>query len=148
MGLFRRDEDKAEPAGTNASAPVPPHSALASLETLAAAPLAAAASAILLLAFTDEEPGSSLRTSQITLRAQELLGPATGLRGGKLLMHFQDMGLPTVVNESVGVLQRSLLVYLLHSGIPTPEMVLTRRGRRALDSGVLERWMDVPADPV
>jgi hypothetical protein len=57
------------------------------------------------------------------------------------------MGLQTVINESVDVLQRSLLVYFLHAANASPEMVLTRRGRRALDSGVVERWMDVPADP-
>jgi hypothetical protein len=146
MGLFRRDDDTPESGGTTASAADPPHRALESLNTLAAAPLQEAASAIMLLAFAVDEPGDACLTSQITLRAQDVLAPATGLSGTKLLMHFQNMGLQTVINESVEVLQRSLLVYALR---PDAEMiVLTRRGRRALDSGVLERWMDVPADPV
>jgi hypothetical protein len=125
----------------------PPHRALASLETLAAAPLDDAAGAILLLAFGEgEAPGSSILASQMTLRAQELLGPATGLKGGKLLRHFQDMGLQMVINESVQALERSLLVYRIPGGTTT--VVLTRRGRRALDSGRPERWVDVPAEPV
>ena len=148
MGLFRRDDDDAPTAAATAPAAAPPHPALASLEAFAAAPLDQAASAILVLAFSGEEHGSSLRTSQVTQRAQDLLGPATGLKGTKLLMHFQDMDLQTVINEGVDVLQRSLLVYLLHTSNATPEMVLTRRGRRALDSGAPERWVDVPADPV
>jgi hypothetical protein len=144
MGIFSKGRSDAAP-GAVAEAP---HPALASLETFRDAPLADAAAAVLVLGFSGAEPGDQLPGSQLTLRAQELFGPVTGLKGTKLLMHFQDRQLELVLRESLGALSRSLLVDISHMGASqSPNVALTRRGRRALASGAVERWMDVPADP-
>ena len=145
MGFFNRDQpDDAAPAAPTA----PPHPALASLDTFRDASLADAAAAILVLGFSDAEPGRQFPASNITLRAQELFEPATGLKGSKLLMHFQEKLFGLVELEALGVLSRSLLIDVSFSSGSLPrDLMLTRRDRRALDSGAPERWMDVPADP-
>src|SRR5687767_1997583 len=107
MGIFSRDhKDDAAPAEMAEA----PHPALVSLEAFRVAPLTDAAAAVLLLGFSDAEPGDQLPRSQLTLRAQELFEVPTGLKGAKLLMHFQDQQFGLVVTESLGVLSRSLLI--------------------------------------
>ena len=149
MGLFSRDRE--DDAVAPAAAVQAPHPALASLATFRDAPPAEAAAAVLMFAFGPEDgPGDDVPQSTITLRAQELLGPGTGLKGGKLLQHFQDHDFGLAVTDAVAVLVRSLLVDPVDTGGSMGgNLRLTRRGHRALHSGIpLERWMDVPADPV
>ena len=145
MGIFSKDrKDDVAPA-VIADAP---HPALVSLEAFRDASLIDAAAAVLVLGFSDAAPGDHIPSSQITLRAQHLFEPATGLKGAKLLMHFQDRQFGLVVTESLGVLSRSLLIDVSHmGGSQSANIALTRRGRRALDSGVPERWIDVPPEP-
>ena len=147
MRLFSRDRDEdallAPPVAVD-----PPHPALASVEALEAGSLADTGAALLLPAFEDEPYFHSLHASEIRRDVDELIGPATGLKGVKLLQHLQDRDVQVIVNESLQILEQSLLVIVMESGNATPLVILTRRGRRALDSGALERWIDVPADPV
>ena len=144
MGLFSKDRDEAP----QTAAVQAPHPALASLETFRDAPPAEAAAAILVLAFDGAEPWKQIPRSDVTLRAHELFGPAIGLKGSKLLMHFQERLHGLAETEALNVLARSLLIDISHMGQgQSANLTLTRRGRRALDSGAPERWMDVPADP-
>ena len=145
MGFLNRDREDHAASSAVVEAP---HPALASSETFRDASLADTAAAVLVLGFSDAAPGDQLPRSQLTVRAQELFGPVAGLKGAKLLMHFQDLQFELVVSESLGVLSRSLLVDISHMGPgPSDNISLTRRGRRALDSHAPERWMDGPADP-
>ena len=147
MGIFSRDrEDDVVPAAVVEA----PHPALASLATFRDASLTEAAAAILVFGFSDAEPGHQLSWAELTLRAQELYGPVTGLKGSKLLMHFQDHDFEIATGEALGALARSLLIDISHSGSSSmsTNLAITRRGRRALDSGAPKRWIDVPADPV
>ena len=53
-----------------------------------------------------------------------------------------------LVEEALGVLQRRQLMVVDCGGTSSdPHLPLTRRGRRALESGTSQRWIDVPADP-
>ena len=53
-----------------------------------------------------------------------------------------------LVEEALGVLERSLLVLVDYGGSNSrPFLALTRRGHQALASGAPERWIDVPAAP-
>jgi hypothetical protein len=132
MGLFSRKDapDAAPPV-----AAAPPHPALATFDTLAAAPLQDLATAVLRVAFGERSPGDRFNLF-------ELLEQIDGMTGG---------GIPEVnllVEEALGVLERSLLVVVDHGGSNSrPHLALTRRGRRALESGAVERWIDVPLDP-
>ena len=131
MGLFSRNE-AAAPASPVAA---PPHPALASFDALAAAPLPELATAVLLAAFGDRSPRDRFN-------AFDLLQQIERTTGG---------GIPEVnllVEEALGVLERSLLVVVDYGGSNSrPHLALTRRGRRALESGAPERWIDVPPDP-
>jgi hypothetical protein len=132
MGIFsRKDADDALPA----VAVAPPHPALATFDALAAAPLDELATAVLLAAFGDRDPRDRYN-------AFELLESIEGLTGG---------GVPEInllVEEALGVLERSLLVVVDYGGSNArPYLALTRRGHRALESGSPERWIDVPPDP-
>ena len=145
MGIFSRDQqDEAAPAA-NATAP---HAALASPEAFRDAPLEEAAAAVLVLGFGDARPWAQIQRDDITMRAHELFGPAAGLKGSKLLMYLQERLFGLVESEALDVLQRSLLIHISDmGGGQSANLTLTRRGRRALDSGEPERWMDVPAAP-
>lgn len=144
MGIFGKDRDEVASTAVVEA----PHPALASLEAFRDAPLEQAAAAVLVWGFADAKPWTQIQSSDLTLRAQELFGPATGLKGSKLLMHMQDRQFGLVMVESIDVLARSLLVHVVEVGSSVGvNLTLTRRGRRALDSGTPERWMDVPVDP-
>jgi hypothetical protein len=132
MGLFSRNE-AAEPAPPVAAAP--PHPALASFDALAAAPLHELATAVLLVAFGDRSPRDRFNSFDLVQQIERMTGG----------------GIPEVnllVEEALGVLERSLLVVVDYGGSNSrPHLALTRRGRRALESGAPERWLDVPPDP-
>jgi hypothetical protein len=132
MGLFSRKDATDEPPPVAAA---PAHPALATFDALASAPLEELATAVLVVAFEDRHPRDRYN-------AFELLQRIEGMTGG---------GIPEInllVEEALGVLQRSLLVVVDYGGSNArPHLALTRRGRRALESGAPERWIDLPADP-
>ena len=131
MGLFgnkgaRKEAEAAKP---------PPHPALTSYETFASAPLPDLATAVLLAAFGDRDPGERF----IAFELHQAIDRWTD--GG--ITHIN-----LLVEEALGVLQRSLLMVVDYGGTNSdPHLALTRRGRQALESGAPERWIDVPADP-
>ena len=132
MGLFGRRSDSGAP---EAAPPPPPHRVLTSFDGLASAPLDELAAAVLLAAYQDRDPGDRFIASELHRAIREWTGG-------------DDVHIYLLVEEALGVLERSLLMVVDYGGTNSdPYLALTRRGRRALESGAPERWIDLPADP-
>lgn len=131
MGLFGRKADSEPPD----AAPPPPHRLLTSGEAFDSAPLDDLAVAVLLAAYKDRDPGDRFIASDLHRAIEKWTG------GDHVHIYL-------LVEEALGVLERSLLMVVDYGGTNSdPYLALTRRGRRALESGTPERWVDLPADP-
>ena len=135
MGFFRRDDDDSRTGAASVATPIePPHPALASLDALSAAPLADLATAVLVAGLSDQTAWNSEYEFEIEQRVFAF----TGGDRNELTM---------LLEEALQALERSLLIRVSHIGNSSPHVGLTRRGRRALDSGAPQDWLDLPRDP-
>jgi hypothetical protein len=139
MPLFGRRETSTLPPLERAA---DLHPALASPQAFADAPLADVATAILLAGGLGERDlGRSVHSSEVFERVKLALGP-DGRRA------FGALALDQVVDEALAALEHSLLIVRHWTTADQALAVrLTRRGRRALDSGDVAAWVHVPAEP-
>jgi hypothetical protein len=147
MGFFSRRDDDDTTATAVAVRPVePPHPALRSLDALEAAPLPELAAAVLLAGFGDAVAGRSEYEFKVQQRIEAILAPSLGVE--KPANVFRERNLWLLRDEAFQVLDRSCLVTVQNvGGNSGAHVMLTRRGRRALDSSDVAAWIDAPADP-
>jgi hypothetical protein len=133
MSLFGGDKEAA-PAAAAPPAAAPLHPCLASLDAFESASLADLAAGVLLAGVAPSlDANGAASHDDVEVAVKDAVSAAAGLtqHHGQ---EFTDRGLRKVVAEGVQVLEHSCLVRIWSQG-SNPAVIITRRGRRAIDEG-------------
>jgi hypothetical protein len=123
----------------------PPHPSLASLDAFENASLRDLATGVLLAGVGPQlDANGAASQDDIEVAVKDAVSAAAGLtqHHGQ---EFSDRGLRRVVDEGIQVLEHSCLVRLWTQG-SNPALIITRRGRAALDSTDPQQFIVVPGE--